>query len=421
MAINRQKKNAGRPTNGRPEISGHTLEQHDVHKPSTKKQRQVAVIVDTQKAYHRKILRGIGAYVHEVGNWSLYIEEEPLHKLPDLNHWQGDGIILSFWIWSLSKAACQPKLPTVGIEGRGPFYDPAWKIPSFNTDDKEIGRLGAKHLIERGFSRLAFCGYPTDPLRPWSEERAAGFLEYAAEQNVACIVRKGHYKTVRKWINMQHELTVWLESLEKPVGLMAANDARARHVLEACRAIGLRVPEDVAVLGVDNDDVICELTDPPLSSIEHGAASLGYQAAALLDRLMDGKKAKLMTTYVPPKEVVMRRSTDILAIEDPEVAAAMAYIHENSCRPIRIADVVDAVQVSRSTLETKFKAVTGRTIHGEIRRLQIDCVRSLLATTDLPIKQIAAMAGFAHIHYMTTIFHQQTGWTPAEYRKHVKI
>jgi LacI family transcriptional regulator len=385
------------------------------------RQRQVAVIVDTQKAYHRKILRGIGAYVHEVGNWNLYIEEEPLDKLPDLNNWHGDGIILSFWIRSLSKAACKPKLPTVGIEGRGPYYDPAWNVPSFNTDDHAIGRMGAKHLIERGFTRLAFCGYPTSPYLPWSFERAAGFQQYAAEQEIPSVVRTGRHTTVRKWINIQHELTAWLESLEKPVGLMAANDARARHVLEACRAIGLRVPEDVAVLGVDNDDVICELTDPPLSSIEHGAANLGYQAAALLDRLMHGKKPKSMNTAVPPKEVVARRSTDILAIEDPDVAAAMACIHENSCRPIRIADVVAAVQVSRSTLETKFKAVTGRTIHSEIRRLQIDSVRSLLATTDLPIKQIAAMAGFAHIHYMTTIFHQHTGWTPAEYRKHVKL
>jgi LacI family transcriptional regulator len=137
---------------------------------------------------------------------------------------------------------------------------------------------------------------------------------------------------------------------------------------------------------------------------------------------MSGKKVKKnFLTLVPPKEVVTRRSTDVLAIEDPDVAAAMAYIHDNSCRPIRIADVVAAVGVSRSTLETKFKSVTGRTIHNEIRRLQIDCARSLLATTDMPIKQIAAIAGFAHIHYMTTIFHQHTGWTPAEYRKHVRI
>lgn len=385
------------------------------------RQRQVAVIVASQKAYHRKILRGIGAYVHEIGNWSLYIEEEPLYKLPDLNHWEGDGIILSFWIRSLAKAARKPRLPMVGIEGRGPCYDPAWRIPSFDTDDLAIGRLGAQHLIERGFTRLAFCGFPSAPWSPWSAERAAGFQQYAEEQGLPCAIHAGHRTTVRKWINVQHELTMWLESLEKPVGLMAANDARARHVLEACRAIGLRVPEDVAVLGVNNDEVICELTDPPLSSIEHGAANLGYQAAALLDRLMAGKKAKKLKTLVPPKEVVTRRSTDILAIADPEVATAMAFIHENSCRPIRIADVVAAVGVSRSTIETKFKAVTGRTMHNEIQRLQIDRVRSLLATTDLPIKQIAALAGFAHIHYMTTIFHQNTGWTPAEYRKHVRI
>jgi LacI family transcriptional regulator len=385
------------------------------------RQRQVAVILASQKAYHRKILRGIGAYVHEVGNWSLYIEEEPPQKLPDLDNWDGDGIILSFWIRSLSRAACKPRLPTVGIEGRGPFYDPAWQIPSFSTDDRSIGRLGAQHLIERGFSRLAFCGYPASPWIPWSEDRAAAFQQFAQEQGLPCVVHSGHQTSVRKWIDTQHELTVWLESLEKPVGLMAANDARARHVLEACRAIGLRVPEDVAVLGVDNDEVICELTDPPLSSIEHGAGALGYQAAALLDRLMAGKKAKSLDTLVPPKEVVTRRSTDILAIADPEVAAAMAFIHQNSCRPIRIADVVASVQLSRSTLETRFKAVTGRTMHSEILRLQIDRVRSLLATTDLPIKQIAVLAGFAHVHYMTTIFRRHTGWTPAEYRKHARI
>jgi LacI family transcriptional regulator len=164
------------------------------------------------------------------------------------------------------------------------------------------------------------------------------------------------------------------------------------------------------------------LTTPSLSSIEHGAGNLGYQAAALLEKLMSGEKVKKnFQMLVPPKEVVTRRSTDILAIADADVAAAMAYLHNNSCRPIRIADVVAAVGVSRSTLETKFKNVTGRTMHDEIRRLQIDCARSLLATTDLPIKQIALMAGFAHIHYMTTIFHQHTGWTPAEYRKHVRI
>jgi LacI family transcriptional regulator len=384
------------------------------------KRRRVAVIVQSERAYHRKILRGIGAYMHEAGNWSLYIEDHSLEKLPDLDNWHGDGIILAFGVQSIIKRACRMRLPTVGIEGRSIGHDPAAPIPNFRTDNRAIGRLGANYLIERGFTRLAFCGFAALDMQPWCTERATAFENCATEHGLSCAVYTGHGTTVRKWSHLQHELTVWLESLEKPLGLLAANDDRARHVLEACRTIGLRVPEDIAVLGVDNDEVMCELTDPPLSSIEHGAGSLGYQAAALLDRLMAGKKAKKLQTLVEPEGVVARHSTDILAIADPEVAAAMTFIHQHGGQPLRVADVVGATGVSRSTLEARFKAL-GRTIHGEIQRLQVERARFLITTTDLPIKQIAAMAGFAHVHYMTTIFHRRTGWTPAEYRKHVRL
>jgi LacI family transcriptional regulator len=382
--------------------------------------RQVAVIIHSELAYHRKILRGIGAYMHEVGNWSLYIEDQPLHKLPDLNNWEGDGIILAFKIQSVINTACRMRLPTVGIEGESIEYDPTSRIPNFRTDNAAIGRLGAQYLIERGFARLAFCGFPSTGKTPWCVERAMAFQKCAREHRLPCVTYTGHVATVRKWINLQHELTAWLESLEKPVGLLAANDDRARHVLEACRASGLRVPEDVAVLGVDNDEVMCELTNPPLSSIEHGATSLGYQAAAQLDRLMAGKKARKLRTLVAPEGVVTRHSTDVLAIADPDVAAAMAFIHQHSCEPIGVANVVDAVGASRSTLEARFKSV-GRTIHGEIQRLRVERARFLIATTDLPIKKIATMAGFTYARYMTTIFRQSTGWTPAEYRKHVRL
>ena len=154
-------------------------------------------------------------------------------------------------------------------------------MPYFATDNEAIGRLGAEHLIERGFCRLAFCGLPPTRMTPWSLQRAKAFQERAREAGLPCSVYAGRCITVRKWTDLQHELVAWLESLEKPVGLMATYDDRARHVLEACRTAGLRVPEDVAVLGVDNDEVLCELTDPPLSSIEQGTRSLGYQAAAL--------------------------------------------------------------------------------------------------------------------------------------------
>ena len=219
---------------------------------------------------------------------------------------------------------------------------------------------------------MAYCGFPPGRLTPWSAERAEAFQSHAQEAGFPCSVYTTRQDTVRKWADLQEELTAWLKSLETPVGLMAANDARARHVLEACRAIGRRVPEDVAVLGVDNDEVMCELTTPPLSSIEQGARSLGYQAAAVLDSLMNGKRVHTMRHLVEPKGIVTRRSTSALAIEDPDVAAAVAYIRNHACDPILVRNVVIAASVSRSTLEQRFKALMGRTIHCEIQRVQIE-------------------------------------------------
>jgi LacI family transcriptional regulator len=383
--------------------------------------RQVAVIIDATRPYHRKILLGVASYVHEVGNWSLYVEEEPLDKLPDLRTWHGDGMLMTFVNRSVGEAVAGLKIPMVGIEGGFGWYDPASKIPYFATDNAAVGRLGAEHLIEQGFRRLAYCGFPFSRLNSWSLERANGFQQRARKSDVYCSLFTSRYGSARKWPELQEELVVWLKSLEKPVGILAANDVRARHLLEACRTAGLRVPEDVAVLGVDNDEVMCELTIPPLSSIEQGARSLGYQAAALLDSRMGGKQMRTLRHLVEPKGVVMRRSTNILAIDDPEVATAVTFIRDHACDPILVRDVLAAIGVSRSTLDPRFKAVIGRTIHAEIQRVQIEQARRLIATTELPLKQIATMAGFSNVHYMTTIFHEHTGWTPAEYRKHARL
>ena len=254
--------------------------------------RQVAVILDSTSAYQRKMLLGIGAYSREGANWGLYMEDQPAEKLPDLKSWRGDGLILSFVNRNIVKAVRDLRLPMVGIEGQAGWYDPASSIPYFASDNRAIGRLGAEHLIEQGFVRLAYCGYPPTRLTPWSSERAEAFAERAQQAGLPCAVYRGRHTTARQWGDLQHELAAWLESLEKPVGLLAANDARARHVLEASRTVGLRVPEDVAVLGVDNDEIVCELATPALSSIEQGARSLGYLAAALLDKVMAGKQAK---------------------------------------------------------------------------------------------------------------------------------
>jgi LacI family transcriptional regulator len=217
------------------------------------------------------------------------------------------------------------------------------------------------------------------------------------------------------------ELAAWLKSLNKPVGLMACYDVRARHVLMTCRRLGLLVPEDVAIIGVDNDELMCELTNPPLSSVEQGSRRIGFEAAALLDRLMAGQKSPQKRFTVEPEGIVARQSSDILAIKDVEVAAALQFIRHHACKGIQVPDVVWTVAISRSAIESRFKAVTGRTIHAEIQRVQIERARQLVTATNLSLKQVAVEAGFRYLQHMTTLFRFHLGQTPGEYRKRSRI
>jgi LacI family transcriptional regulator len=379
--------------------------------------RHVALIVDAAKPYDRKIIGGVAQYVKERGNWSLYVEEDPLQKLPDLRSWQGSGIIANFDDRKVAAAVRGLKAPVVGVGGGYGWYDPTSRIPYFASDNEAVARLAAQHLIDRGYRRLAFYGYPRTQINRWSEERAKAFQQRAAEGGIPCEFYTGRHGTARRWTDLQRGLTVWLRSLEKPVGIMACNDVRARHVLEACRAIAARVPEDVAVIGVDNDEMICDLTDPPLSSVEQGARRMGYQAAALLDRLMAGRKPPRARLVLEPEGVIARRSTDFLAIDDADVATAVRFIREHACNRILVDDVVQRVGVSRSTLKNRFKAAMGRSIHAEIQRVQLERAKQLIALTDLPLKQVALQAGFQYVQYLTRLFRRRIGQTPAEFRR----
>jgi LacI family transcriptional regulator len=383
----------------------------------TVRPRHVALIVDAARPYDRKIIGGVAQYVKERGTWSLYVEEDPLEKLPDLRGWRGSGIIANFDDRKVAAAVCGLKAPVVGVGGGYGWYDPASRIPYFATDNEAIARLAADHLIERGFRRLAFYGYPRTQVKRWSEERARAFRRRAGEAGLPCAIYTGRHGTARLWTELQRGLTAWLRALEKPVGLLACNDVRARHVLEACRTIGVRVPEDVAVIGVDNDEMICDLTDPPLSSIEQGARRMGYQAAALLDRLMDGRRSPRVRYVVEPEGVVARRSTDILALEDPDVLTAVRFIRSRACERIQVSDVAERTGLSRSTLKNRFKAAMGRSVHAEIQRVRIERAKQLIADTDLPLKQVALQAGFQYIPYMTRLFRRCVGQTPAKFRR----
>ena len=380
------------------------------------KTRQVAVIINLVRPYDRGIIRGIAHYMHEVGNWSLYAEEDPIQKLPDLKTWKGDGLIVDFDDRKVAAALKGVKLPVVGIGGGYGWYDSASKVPYFVTDNTTMATLAAEHLIDCGLTRFAYCGYPRTRVNGWSAERAEVFKQYVNQRGYPCSVYVGSHATAQHWRDLQRGLVEWLSSLEFPLGLMACNDARARHVLEACRTLDLSVPDDVALIGVDNDEIMCELTQPPLSSVEQGTFQMGYEAAALLDRMMSRKKSRQLQYLIPPLGLVARQSTDVLAVDDADIAAALRFIRQHACEGIQLRDVLDQVAVSCSTLEKRFRTVLGRTIHAEIQRVQIEQVKRLLDTSSLSIQQIARRTGFSYVQYLTTVFRRQTGSTPAQYR-----
>jgi LacI family transcriptional regulator len=381
--------------------------------------RRVALIYDAKLPYDLKVISGIARYVQEGADLNIYIEEDALkrQRLPDLRSWHGDGILADLDDPGVAAAVSRARLPVVGFGGGYGWYSPQSGIPYFFNNQTAVANLAADHLIERGFRHFAYCGlYPTLANR-WGEERCRAFEKQVNARGFPCHIYPVKYRTTRHWNSVLASLGTWLKILPKPVGLMAANDKRARHVLEACHAYGLHVPEEVAVIGVDNDEVLCQLSSPPLSSVEQDAKRIGYEAIALLDRLMGGEKERQRHFFIDPLGVVTRRSTDILAVEDRLVAKTITYIQSAASRGIRVRDVVNSLGISRSTLETRFKTATGETINTAIRRSQLRRVQRMIAETNLAMKEIAAVTGFKSVQHMTTAFGKAFGRTPAKYRK----
>jgi LacI family transcriptional regulator len=289
-------------------------------------------------------------------------------------------------------------------------------LPVIIADNATIGRMAAEHLLERGFRHFAYCGLKN---RPWSRERSESYTgrirQAGLEPHVFYISsRLGSW---RSFEGQQHGLTEWLKALPRPVGLMAGNDVCGSYVIEACRIAGLQVPDEVAVIGVDNDELVCDLTDPPMSSIALATQKAGYEAAELLDRLMAGEKMAGQNILVRATHIVTRPSTDILAIEDRTVAEAIRFIRRRAKKALQVTDVVDHVAMSRRNLELRFHRVLGRSIYSEIKRVRTEQIVRMLCETDLSISEIALKLGHVSDKHIARYFKQQTGMSLKEYRK----
>ena len=384
---------------------------------------KVALLVETSGGYGRSVLRGIGRYARLHGPWSFYVLPRGHEQsLPDRSSWKSDGIIARIESRAVAEAIAAAKVPVVGLDFSADDLPAGWpKFPlsEMHPDPRAAARMAADHLLERGFKRFAFVGVRD---RIWSRQRRDAFIAYVTKTHgrTCQVFELTELTRTTDFGEEQQQLGAWLKELPKPVGLMSCNDDCGREVLDAALLAGLAVPDEMAVVGVDNDEILCELCDPPLSSVALNAEPGGYAAAELLDGLMSGRIQKPRNILVEAVGVVARRSTEVLAIEDRKVAQALQFIRKHEGEAIRVGDVLHAVPISRRSLEMRFRQALHRTIHEEILRARLRHARRLLRESDITLDELAERTGFGTASHLSAVFSRHMGLPPARYRKRLR-
>lgn len=374
----------------------------------------VALLIETSNSYARGVLDGIARYVRLHERWSIYLPEQERGGRPPawLSDWKGDGVIARVETNQIAAMLRETDLPVVDVSAARHLPE----IPWVETNDEAIAQMAAEHLMERGFQNMAFCGAPDFNWSNWRKQYFSQIVKDEGRQYFE-FDSVSQNSSEYSWSTEQNELVNWLKGLPRPVGIFACYDIKARALLDACRELEIAVPEEVAVLGVDNDHLLCELADPPLSSIRCNSSRAGFEAAHLLDRMMAGESVESNALLIEPIGVETRQSTDILAIDDPEIAHAVSFIRKNAYSGINVNDILQEIPISRRAMEHRFQKLLGRTPHQEIFRLKIGRVKNLLTETDLSLFEISHSAGFQHEEYLSVAFKKAVGIPPSEYRR----
>jgi LacI family transcriptional regulator len=382
--------------------------------------KKVILLVENSFSFDSQFLEGIAEYSRQYGPWRFF-RDLPIYiasrgkrtSLEQLRQWGANGIIVREQ--KLVNDIIKMNLPTIVL----PFAKKEFpRLPNVIIDNKAITKLAAEHFLDRGFRHFGYCGFDD---YWWSRERGELFQKAIAKAGYKVHIYEQPRSSIkRSWENEQYIIANWLRSLPKPIGVMTSNDERGQHVIESCRIAQLMIPNHVAILGVGYDNLLCELSDPPLSSIKLNARHVGYIAAGLLDKMMTGKKVKIGNIFVKPVHIVVRQSTDIVAIDDIDVASALRFIHQQSKQPIQVNDVVNHTSVSRRVLERRFCKVINCSIYSEIRKVRMTQVARMLLETDMSISQIAFTMGYPGPDHIAAYFFREMGTTPGEYRKNYR-
>jgi LacI family transcriptional regulator len=375
--------------------------------------RHVAVLIETDDSWGRSAVRGIADYAISHGPWSLLVDPRAAQGgmlLP--RGWQGNGVIARIGSRRLLDQLRRKGVPVVDVET---IMRNEPGIGRVNTDDAKRAALALDHLLERGFTHFAHYAEPR-PGFP-SQPGLAFEVAVAARRHECRVYRASEAgRADRPWLAEQQRIARWLATLPAPTAVFVADSHCGRRVLDACQIAGLDVPQQIAVIAGDADDLMCEVSTPPLSSVELACRRIGYLAAGLLDRLMAGTAPPAKPILVPPLRVIARQSTDLLAIDDPELVAAIRHIRSHACGRLHVRDVVQTLAVSRRLLEQRFHAALGHGPAEEIRRVRLERAVELLAHSELPVEQVARVAGFRTATRLGVAFRKQFGLPPSQWR-----
>lgn len=373
---------------------------------------RVALLIETSNGYARSILHGVEDYIRSHHPWHIFLAERRRGDAPPrwIEDWDGDGIIARIENKNMAQVLSRLHVPVVDLSS----YRFLPEVPAVMTDSCAIAELAATHFLNRGFEHFAYCGIPRFP---WSRQRGEHYTRILEEKQFFCHQYQSIHKVDDDSDLETDDIRRWLLDLPKPVAVFACYDARGRQILDACHRAQLSVPEEVAVLGVDDDELLCELSPQPLSSIDPNARRGGWVAAEILEMMMAGQSPQTLIQSIRPTGVSTRQSTDVFAIEDVNLVKALRYIRENACRGISVDEIARFAGLARRTMESRFKKMLGRSPHEEILRIQIKRAQRLLLHGNLPVAVIAERTGFENPEYFSVAFKRVTGMPPVTYRK----
>lgn len=382
-------------------------------------EKKIALLIETSTSWGTNIVKGISDYALSHENWFFHLVPSGKYERLNLpNGWDGDGIIARVTYEELANQITNTKKPAVNVSW---YSFDTEHIPSCITDEVMASRMITDHFLERGFKHFAYCGPMNRP--GYIDIFGPAFMNAISESGAKCYCfdEKRANSNLLDWDARLNQLGDWMvNKLPMPIAMLAFSSVGGRQIAEACRMKGLLIPDQVALMGGEYDELTCQITRPPLSSIDLSPQRVGWEAAAMLARMLNGEAPPKKPVRIPPARIITRQSTDTLAIDDPALVKALEFIAANSSRAISVKDILDSVPISRRVLEQRFQKYLGRSPATEIRRVRIEKAKRLLADSNQSMRAIAAACGFEYPEVLTRIFRRQEGVTPSTFRKQIR-